>query len=391
MFPNSRVINFFILVNVFIISIFWQDEVRGEFRVTPSISIREQYDSNIDSVSISEGTRSDYETSISPQLEVISENVGLQLMGQYRMNTRFYNSDSDLNYVSHSLSINMNKPLSERTTFSISDNLNHTKDSLDVEEVTLQTRRGWIKNNSASISMNHQLTRRNSVALTVSNRITKYDDLQLFDTRTDVATVLNSYQWTSELSTSASYAYSIYAFDDNENTSDFKSQSVSSSISYMKTFSSTVSVNVSGGLTYISRNDDSDDSLNFISNAVLDKRYQRSSFSIAYSRGVSGASSLSRDLNIQETLSFQIGNALSSSLNFGITGSVSNNRPDSAENNDVTTYAAGLNGTWQPYSWMNIGFGFSHTKQKSEVFFVDDVERETVYFNLSASYLNWRY
>ncbi|MCK5345250.1 MAG: hypothetical protein KAR20_17695, partial [Candidatus Heimdallarchaeota archaeon] len=236
-----------------VLVMWWVTTSLADVRITPSVTIMEQYDSNAGFTDDSQTVESDYETSISPRLEIVSDNSSSQFRGSYQMNSRFYTRDSDLNYTAHSLNLGLSMPLSENTSFSIGDTFTSSMDSREVDETAAQTRRTRIISNSASLELSHQLSQKSSVAFSLSDNVTKYDDQAFLDTRSDSAALSGSYQWSPEFSTNLSYGYSIYNFDDNGVESEIKSETVELTIGYVKLFSPTLSVNIiSLGGSYIS-------------------------------------------------------------------------------------------------------------------------------------------
>ena len=373
----------------------WVTNSLADVRITPSVTIMEQYDSNAGFTDDSQTVESDYETSISPRLEIVSDNSSSQFRGSYQMNSRFYTRDSDLNYTAHSLNLGLSMPLSENTSLSIGDTFTSSMDSREVDETAAQTRRTRIISNSASLELSHQLSQKSSVAFSLSDNVSKYDDPAFLDTRTDSASLAGTYQWTPEMSTKMSYEYSIYEFDDNGVESEIKSETVELTIGYVKLFSPTLSVNIiSLGGSYISSTD-SGSGYTLIADANLIKNFQLSTINLSYYRGVRGASSLSTDLTINESLTAGWNYTVSRTFNVGISGSVSKNRSRPSRSVDSTTYNGGINCGWLPKSWLNVAAGYSHLRQESDTTLVDDVvgdiSRDLVYINLSAAYNNWRF
>ncbi len=150
-------------------------------RFTPSISVSETYDDNVDLENTNE--KSDWITSISPgfSLDVYSQNNNLML--KYSPSIVRYKDEDDNNTVRHSGSISFNEALSKNLLFKLSDSYIKSEDPLEDTQGIIgvrDTRNTYQRNNWAS-SISYTFGPSNSFILGYSHSWLENDDVTLDD------------------------------------------------------------------------------------------------------------------------------------------------------------------------------------------------------------------
>lgn len=408
----------------------------GEVRIIPSIAITETYNSNLKNVGKNQGIKSDFETLVSPGITINNVWSGFQLSGSYNANNYFYSRNPNLNYVGHRLNMSLNGTLSKRTSFSITDTFSITEGSLNVIDIGVQTRRTRVAANSVNISLANQVSPKTSVSIGLSERLTEYDDQTifnfqgatslgtqtgkanisansanislvhqlslktsmniglsessteydnkaLFDNRTAAADLSLNHQWTTEMSMNLSYSYSSYTFNKGENRNDDDSESVNMNIVYVKPFSPTFSANLSAGISYYAG---FYDATVFVSQSNIEKMFKNSSLRLTYSRSTSTSTGLNNELKINDRVSVVNSYTFSKQMTLSINGTVSKKSSRPTGSDDTIYYSTGITSGWQVKSWMKLSFGWLHYEQKTDSLLAEDLSRDRVYINLTASY-----
>lgn len=355
--------------------------------VRTSVSTEFKYDSNTLSSGQSQNPTEDYVVKLAPQIEVINQRRAFTLGGKYIPTGYYYLENPQMNTLGHFASIDMKVQPSEKTTFSASDALRYTKESREALMTGIQTKRMGILTNDFSLNMAHDLSRVVSVAVKLADTVLKFEKPDAIDSRTDTADITGSFKATEKTTLTAGYSFTRYSFSASPKDSHIDSQTVRLGLN--SRLSPTFEVSISGGATYFSSV-----SNDWVGNVKLRKTFENSSVSMGYSRTTSNTAGFTRLLNINETYSLRMDHAVTKTANIGIHGSYSNNltKPEIMH---LTSYEAGINGSWQAYSWMTVSAGYSHFQQWDNASpgddTGDDIRRDQVFVNVTATPSEWRF
>lgn len=374
---------------LFITSLWISDAKAGTLVIQPSLGIEESYDSNPYGLSSAEA-EGDLVTSIVPQFELINEYRELRITGNYSLESRYNYYHSERNNATHTsgLGVTWNRMLTPNTSLSLSDfasTLYTTTDSLQVTDIGIQIRRSAHFSNIASVDLSHMLSRLNSLSVTASDSLVSYEDSSSIDTRTDSARVNFSRQFMSLMSANTSYTYTNFHFDrgmkDDTHTHSFQ-------MGVSKQFPFDIILNLSGGAVYLGEIGDKSD---WTAQASLSQRFEMSSLSLAYSRGVTTSSGLADEVNINESGSLTWSRSLSRTLSMNLSGVYSQNHTEPSSSLRATSYDTSISADWTPVSWFNFGVRYSHFQQWVEGPSVTEFSRDRVLISVTAYPEGWRF
>jgi hypothetical protein len=259
------------------------EEAKSEnFSVRPSITLEENYDSNVFSRGEDQNVRDDFITTLRPQIEIFREPPGFRLSALYRLLAKYYSKETELNEVNHQARLDMDIELSLNTSMSFGDSLFFTSEILEATETGIQTRRTDTFSNTAFITMDHRLTQRTFAGVTLRNRIVEYSGSEFTDTRTDSASLKGGYELTPSTSVNSTYTYENFFFDTRDNGEHTETHSISLGLD--EKLSPTLSLYLSGGVEYTPADTSGDSNVDWIADARIKKSAERVSLSLRYSR-----------------------------------------------------------------------------------------------------------
>lgn len=357
--------------------------IAGTFTVKPSVRIEESYDSNA-----TLGTnrdKGDYLTSVAPRIDMVNERKGLVLNGSYSLSSRYYSRESGLNYISHSGQVGAKMDITERFSGSMSDSVTYTRDSREAEATGIQLPLTGILTNNISLALNHKWSPLTTVTIRGADSFSKYDESSFIDSRTDTAGVDLSRQLTSLTSANLSYTFTNSHFEKN-GSNDVQSHSFQLGAS--NSFSSDLSLNLSMGAVY---SGEIGDKYDWTASAGLSKRFQMSSMTASYSRGVTAPSGLTDEINISDRGSLAWSQTLSRTLSMALSGSYSENHSEPTSRLMIKSYNASISTDWRPDSWLSFGAGYSRFQQWAEGPLGNDSSGDRVFVSITATADGWRY
>jgi hypothetical protein len=217
-------------ISILFLVLFGAEEALSEnFAIRPSITVEERYDDNIFSRGDNEDKEDDFITTLTPEIMIIRERPGFNLDGLYKLFARFYAKETDLNEVNHHGRLDMDTELSLNTSLSIGDSFYFTPEILEARETEsgIQTRRTETISNTAFLTLDHKLTERTFVGVTIRDRIFEYSGSEFTDTRTDSGSLTAGYELTPQRSASITYTYTNFFFDTSDDGEHTETHSVS--------------------------------------------------------------------------------------------------------------------------------------------------------------------
>jgi len=363
--------------------------VRGGVSMQPSLRIEERYDSNFFSEGSELNPEDTFVTTATPSLRLAYTRQYFLFDVSYSHHFRYLSRTSEtINDGESRASLALDLPLSEKTTLSAGDVFSFVDDSVSASDEApgagIHTIRTERMTNTFSLGLSHAFTPQTTALLTLSDFVEIFPDSSLIDTRRDSADLVTSHQITDRTSISMTYGYSLFTFDSVGGEDSTESHSLSFGISAR--VSPSFSWSLSGGTAYTPGNEDD---YSLIGQAGLTKTSQQSSFHLSYLREVANTSGLAAEVSINDALSARWSYAASSATSIGIYGTYSMNQSETAGNADTTTYTAGLDGTWSPYSWMSLGVGYSHLQQRADGALGTDLSRDQVFVTITATPAEW--
>ncbi len=371
-----------VIISVLFTLPYWQEVMAGMI-LRPSIAVTERYDSN--PYYMSEDARYDFFTSLSPRIEFGKEEKRYTLRGAYGLNSMYYARDQNLNYTSHNASLMVEAMVSKNLTIGLGDTFTYTQESLEATDVGIQVGRGDILSNSVSADINYILSQRTHTGMTLSSSILDFKTSGLLDTRTDSSTIFINYESTPGRTFNVNYGVSNLLFNAPDGGQSILSHSLS--LGMTGQLSPTLSFGLSGGAVYIP---DIGDHYNWTADLSIEKTFQRSTLSLAYTRGVTNTSGLTDEVNINDRLSAGWDLSLSRLFSVSLYSGFSKSRSEPEGIVDLISYDGGITCMWQPYTWMNMGIGYSHFQQWSDTYIGGDISRDQVFVNLTT-FTEWRY
>lgn len=349
--------------------------------LTESISAGFRYDTNARIQPEGEIVDEDYILVISPQLELLQEWERTRLTGAYRLAASYYFMNPDLNNLAHTASVGMNTALSQTTDLSVNDRFAYTKESLEATLTGIERGRASTTSNAFSVSLGHSFTSNTTGTVSLSDTIYRYEGATVNNTRTDTATVGIGYSATYRTSLSASYGFTNIRYNAYGDVTNFTSHSFQAGLGYQP--SPSTQLNLSGGFVYTPSITTT--KRDWIASVSATKTFEKASFDLGYSRGMTDTSGLVNELNIHETYSARAGYRLSNSFDLAVLGDYSQNHTTPSSTVDLTSYDAGVNGSWRPYSWLTVNAGYTHFEQTSHGLIGSDFKRDNIFVNITAT------
>lgn len=350
----------------------------------PSITIEEQYDSNVRFRGDEETKDDDFITSASPRFDFSKKRERYDLEVSYGLEASYYAGNTDLNYIAHQATAAFTLDMTERTRLDLSDRYDYTEDSLQAGDTGILVARTGITANTASVGVARTIGERSEAALTLRNRVARYDSPDLVDSRTDSAEASYAYKYEQNGTARFTYRYTDYKFDTD---SDVESHGVSLGI--IEDLTPTLSADFSAGVAYTPGLDGDDYFLTAA--AGLEKTYRNSVFSVAYTREVTDPTGLTDEINISDRVSFGIEQTFSRGLTASLTGGLAKNRTEPNGTVDLNSYNIDLSGGWQARRCMLLGAGLSYYNQWDGDTFNAGTTRNIVYINVTFTGNEWRF
>lgn len=352
--------------------------------VRPSITIEERYDSNVRYRGDDEDKDDDFITSASPRFDIAKKRERYALEASYDFEASYYAGNPDLNNISHEAAAAFTLDMTDRMRLDLSDRYDYTEDSLRTADTGILVARTGITANTASAGVARAIGERSEAALTLRNRIARYDSPDLVDSRTDSAEASYAYRYEQNGTARLTYRYADYKFDTG---SDVASHGVSLGI--IEDVAPTLTADFSAGVAYTPGLDGDDYFLTAA--AGLEKVYRNSVFSVAYTREVTDPTGLADEINLSDRVSFGIEQTFSRGLTASLTGGLAKNRTEPNGTVDLNSYNIDLAGGWQAKKWMLLGAGLSYYNQWDGDTFDTGSTRNIAYINVTFTGNEWRF
>ncbi|MFQ5330297.1 MAG: hypothetical protein ACE5D4_09970 [Thermodesulfobacteriota bacterium] len=355
----------------------------------PSLQIEESYDSNFFSMGSAGNPDDTFVTTTTPALRLSYTRKHFSFDIYYGHHFRYLSRTSDTTDDGENRStLALEVPLSENTAVSVNDIFSFVDDSgaaTGNDAVTgIQTERTERISNTFSIVANHAFTPQTTATLSLSDASEILLNSTLIDSRTDSAALAINHQLSDRTSVDMTYGYSLFTFDDGGSETDTESHSFHVGLS--EQVSPTFSMNLSGGASYTL---DVNDSYDVTGQAGLAKTFQRSSFSLSYSRALTHSSGLIAEVSLSDSVSARWSYTATNTVELGIYGTYSKEESESTGSVDTDSYTAGLDGTWRPYSWLTLSAGYSHLQQWSAGTIGLDLSRDQATVTATVTPAGW--
>ncbi len=371
----------------------------GVITITPSVEIEERYDTNFTNDGVSQNPQDTFVTTIAPSLHLNYIRKYFSLDVYYSHNFRYISlasevSDDGMNRTSLALDV----PLSERTSFSVSDVFSFAEEQITTGGLTgveesqtlpgtgVQTERTNTFANTFTLAMNHVFTARTTTGLTLTDYRLTYPGSSLQDARSQSAGLITSHQLTDKTSIEMTYAYTLFIFE-TVGGGQRNTDTHSLSLGITELISPTLTFNISGGASYTP---EFEDDYSAIGQAGFTKEFLQSSLTLDYSRELTNTSGLTDEIGVNDTLLARWHYLVGSTVDFAIFGTYSANKTDTGSV-DTTSYTAGIDSGWRPYLWMSVGIGYSHTQQWVDGTLGEDLSRDQVSVTITATPTGWSF
>ncbi len=333
----------------------------GDVIVTNSISTELRYNSNPNYVANDERASDDFVLLISPQIELLSEHRKFNLNGFYRPTASFYYNNTELNGISHYVTMGILTKLSLKTNIQVNEVMNFERGNFDASQVVGIQHSGMsIWSNTTSLRLNHEISSKSTIIMNLSDSITRYEDITSVDSRVDIVGISSSHNISDSTSITSSYTFSTYRFILPSSTTQIENHSLS--LGFSHAMSSSLNIAFWSGVVYVPGVNNYYD---WVASTNLRKSFEKSAVNIGYARGNSTTSGLSNLLNINETYSIEYSYTPTRLYSIDLYGNYYENNTKPIRVVSISSYIVGVSGSWRPYEWMGIRMGYSHFEQSS--------------------------
>lgn len=345
--------------------------------VRQTIDTTLSYDNNASIVANDQNSVSDFYLTIGPGISVSQEHRRYRLNAEYNFSALFYLDNSDLNTFNHAASMGLNMDLSRSNSLVLTDTFGYTRDSLDTNTTGIQISRARIYSNSVSLGLNHALSQRASVGLSLEDRVLILRGANASDSRTDSASLNGGFGLTDSTTLNAAYTFTNFYFRSAGVRNTFISHSLSGGAS--QTITPSLVFSLSAGAVYTPSLSDHYD---WTVTSNLTKSYEKTTFNLGYSRSLLNASGLSTQLNISERYLASMIHSFTSSTTVSLFGNYSRNHTKPVATVNIKSYELGASVNWAIYDWMTAAVGYSHFEQESVGTIGSDMRRDNAYVSL---------
>lgn len=361
-------------------------EARDNTAVFPTVTLDTRYDSNVRFTSKNENTTGDFIASINPGIELTSRGKHYDVRGFYNLTADYYADNKDLNNLSHGFGLNFDAELSKKWRFSVGDRADYSQDSLKAIGEGILLTRTDILSNTVYASLGRQMSTNTHLTLTASDRIQEFDDPQFVDSRTDIATLTATKQYSLIGTAHASYAYSVFKFD----TEDSQIETHGINIGFREAVSSSMYLELSGGVDYANYPTTGTD-LFFTGNASFEKTFKDSVMTLMYERALTTPTGLADEISLRDSLSFIWDFRVRNNVSASFFTALAKNRSEPSGSVSVNSVLVEVAGNWQPYKWLIFGAGLSQYQQWPEDTFDNGLKRNKVFINATLIGDVWRF
>ena len=212
-----------------------------------------------------------------------------------------------------------------------------------------------------------------------------FDNPTLLDTRRESASIGATYRFSEKRSTTTTYTFSNYLSDTPGGTDHNETHTLTTGLN--EELSATLVLNLSGGLVYTPAISEDYD---WIATAKLAKSLKSSSATIGYTRSISNASGLSREININDRVNIGLNHKLNESIDLALSGALTKSRSKPSGTLEIDSYSAEASVSWRPYPWIATAIGYSFFKQLSDGAPTLNIDRERAYLSLTLTPRQWR-
>lgn len=353
--------------------------------LTPSLTLEERYDSNVNYRDDRESVDDDYVTTASPQINLLRERQRSRITAFYRLEARYYGRNPELNYLSHRAALDAGYDYSKGLRFSLSDSFTYTKDSLQAVSTGILTERTDIYANTLNLSARKKVTELTDFTLGLSDTILDFKDPSLIDTRTDSAALTLGHQYSPEGRSLFTYKFTNFHFDTLDGEKDIESHSLTLGID--EEIAPTVSVLLSGGVVYTPG---LDGNYFAVAEAEFTKYMKDTIISAGYRREQTNPTGLIDEIIIHDNVGFTLEHQWDNSVNLIVYGNLSRNSSEPSGRLDLSSIETGASAAWLPYRWMSVGAGVSLFQQWDDDDIGRGVKRNQIFINLTLTGGEWR-
>lgn len=362
-------------------------EARDNNTVTPSVTLDTRYDSNVRFKNDNEKDTGDFVASVTPAIKFTRMGMHYGVRGFYSLTADYHTDNSDLNNLSHSAGLDFDAQLSQKWNFGLGDRVDYSEDSLRAIGEGILVTRTDILSNTAYASISRQVSANTDLSLTGTDRIQEFDEPQLVDSRTDTGVLSASHRYSQTGTMNASYSYTVYDFD----TDDSRITSHGIGLGFREAISSSMTLELGGGVEYADYTGDSGSNLFFTGNAGLEKALKDSYMTLMYERAMTTPTGLTDEISIRDSVSLIWDFTLRTDLSASFFTALARNRSEPSGRVGVNSVVAEVSGNWKPNKWLILGAGLSHYQQWPEDTFDIGLKRNKIFINATLIADAWRF
>lgn len=362
-----------------------------DWQFIPSLSVSEEYDSNVYSTSSS---TEDYVTKIGTNLNATYNGPDVEIKGGYLLNFNSYASQSEANVFTHGGNINIGLSRWFQKVsigrggggLTVTERFNFTPDLTDsnIEGDTLgnygiKTVRSDIFRNSAGFNISLPVTQPLSLNTSYSNTLTDYSSPLYKDNITNT------------LGLGAGYSHKKDTFYSNISISSTRAEQEDSN-NYSLTFgvkhpfSQYTSLDANAGISLVAPESGKNETA-MQGSVGLTKRMEWHTFATGYSRSLNSTSGISGTPVIADVYYLNLSNIHTQYLSSGIGANYSTNR--SIKGSEVDTQSYNINGNlnYTIRKWLSCSFSMSHFNQTSQIATISEMKRNQITLSLVSTWL----
>lgn len=360
----------------------------SNFNFTPSLSISEEYDSNVYSIASS---TEDYVTKIGTNLNAAYNGQNVELKGGYLLNFNSYARQPKANVFTHGGNMNIGlsrwlQKLSKGGGLTITEDFTITPDLTDSNNGTgtlgnygIKTVRSNMFRNSAGFNVTLPVTQLLSLNTSYSNTLTDYSSSLYKDNETNTLGLGITYSLKQD---------TLYSNLNATTTRADRQDSLSYSFTFgaRHPFSQFISFDANTGISLVAPESGKNEST-MRGSVGLTKRMEWHTFSTGYSRNLNTTSGISGTPVIADVYYLNLSNIHSPYLSSEIGANYSTNR--SIKGSDVDTQSYNLSGSlnYTIRKWLSCSFNLSHFNQTSHIAAISEMKRNQITFSIVSTWL----
>ncbi|MBF0558500.1 MAG: hypothetical protein HQL08_06935 [Nitrospirae bacterium] len=341
----------------------------AEFNPKLSLSVSEQYNDNV--YLQKTDRKSDFETSVSPTLDISLESGTNKMSINYTPGFNFYNSETNLNSTSHSAGAAATINLSDTTVLNMNDTFLRSSEITDLASVVaMGPVRAFSERTINNGTGNITFKLKNNLNLVIGGGISTSDIKGGVSSNSQSYTGNAGLNYTlserTTISANAAYARYLYRIGNDSNNQNY-------GLGFTYKLRPTLTLALTGGMS-VTDTANTGKSSNFSGSAVLTKNFEFGTGSLTYSQNITSSAVDNAPVNTMN-IGVMFSRPFTESLAASLSGSYMkyNSLKTSLINTETLSSMASL--TYKINTWANLSLNYTYARLH------DKVNGATDYFN----------